>query len=102
MERQKVPLFYEPRPWFEPFHDRTERFACFVCHRRAGKTYAAIADTVDRAIETPNGRFCFIAPLFNQAKAVAWDYLCALTNPIQAKTPNQTELQVELINGARI
>jgi hypothetical protein len=30
-------LDYRPRRQFVPFHDRRERFACIVIHRRAGK-----------------------------------------------------------------
>jgi hypothetical protein len=31
---------YAPRSQFEGLHVRTERFACIVTHRRAGKTVA--------------------------------------------------------------
>jgi phage terminase large subunit len=35
-------LDYKPRPQFQPFHARRERFACIVTHRRAGKTVACV------------------------------------------------------------
>jgi phage terminase large subunit len=35
---------YAPRSQFDGFHDRTERFACIVTHRRAGKTVACVED----------------------------------------------------------
>ena len=35
-------LDYAPRKEFEPFHERRERFACIVTHRRAGKTIACV------------------------------------------------------------
>jgi hypothetical protein len=37
-------LDYHPRRQFVPFHDRAQRFACIVTHRRAGKTVACIQD----------------------------------------------------------
>lgn len=59
-------------------------------------------DLLDAALHKPNGRYCYIAPLRNQAKTVAWDYLTAFARPVQSKPPNQAELHVDLINGARI
>lgn len=65
---------------------------------------AAINELVMRAIENdlPNPRCAYVAPLFNQAKDVAWLYLKHYARPILAKPPNESELYVELINGARI
>jgi hypothetical protein len=37
-------LDYAPRRQFVSFHERRERFACIVTHRRAGKTVACIQD----------------------------------------------------------
>jgi phage terminase large subunit len=101
---ETIDLGYRRRAIFAPFHDRTERWACMICHRRAGKTVAAIMDLIDRALnlELPNGRFHYVAPLRNQAKTVAWDYLTAYSRPIQSKPPNQAELRVDLVNGSRI
>jgi phage terminase large subunit len=74
-----------------------------VAHRRAGKTVAAIADLVIAAgfCRKPDGRFAFIAPLFNQAKDVAWPYLLRLTADLKPQI-NESELRVDLPNGARV
>jgi hypothetical protein len=74
-----------------------------VAHRRAGKTVASIADLVLMAAvcRKPDGRFAFIAPLFNQAKDVAWPYLLRLTADL-APAINESELRVDLSNGARV
>lgn len=95
-------LGYQRRPIFAGFHDRAQRWACMICHRRAGKTVASLMDLLDAALNKPDGRYCYIAPLRNQAKTVAWDYLTAFARPVQAKPPNQAELHVDLINGSRI
>lgn len=95
---------YAPRRIFLPFHERTERFAIGVAHRRCGKTVACINDKVRKAITTDkqNYRAAYLAPYLKQAKDVAWEYLKRYSHPIQAKSPNESELYVELINGARI
>jgi ribosomal protein L31E len=43
---------YRPRSFFVPFHNRAKRWSVLVCHRRAGKTVAAINDIVARALNT--------------------------------------------------
>jgi phage terminase large subunit len=94
---------YKPRDVFQPFHDRKERWACIVAHRRAGKTVATINDLIRRAIVDgkEHGRYAYLAPFYSQAKAVAWDYLLRFSAPIRT-WESHTELCIELINGARI
>lgn len=94
---------YVPRPQFAPFHMRAVRWAVLVCHRRAGKTVAAINDIINRALHTykANARYAYIAPFHSQAKQIAWDYLLRYTQNVR-RYVNVSELTVELINGARI
>lgn len=98
-----VVLPYSPRRVFQAYHDRSERWAAIVAHRRAGKTVACINDMVRRAImlKTPHGRFAYVAPFLAQAKEVAWEYLKRFAQPIIADK-NEGELWLELVNGARI
>ena len=103
MGRREVILPYSPRAAFMPFHNRTERWSCLVAHRRAGKTVAAINDLIKRAI-TESGRgaqYAYIAPFRSQAKRVAWDYLKFYAAPV-TKDTNESDLSVELVNGAKI
>ena len=104
VRRQRIELDYRPRRQFKPFHDRTQRWACLVAHRRAGKTVATINDTIMRAVRgaKPDGRYAYIAPLYNQAKDIAWAYLKHYAYPLLADSPNESELRVDLINGSRI
>jgi phage terminase large subunit len=94
---------YAPRTAFLPFHKRTERWACIVAHRRAGKTVACINDVVRRALTEgkDQGRYAYVAPFLTQAKAVAWDYLLRYSEPVR-RAHNASELWVELLNGARV
>lgn len=99
-----ITLPYTPRPLQEHIHDSLKRFNVIVCHRRFGKTVLAINQLIKSALECqlPNPRLAYIAPLFAQAKTVAWDYLKHYTQPIPGVEKNEAELRVDLPNGARI
>jgi hypothetical protein len=99
----EVELDYRPREVFEDFHDRQQRWSVIVAHRRCGKTVLCINDLIYKALTDgkENGRYAYIAPYYSQAKNIAWDYLLHFSQPVLAKA-NQSELWVELINGARI
>jgi phage terminase large subunit len=99
---QKVSLDYNPRAQFVEFHLRRQRWAVMICHRRAGKTVASLMDLVDSALRKPDSRLAYIAPLRNQAKTVAWDYLKEFARPIFAKPPNEQELHVDVHGGGRV
>jgi phage terminase large subunit len=94
---------YKARDAFLDFHKRDQRWAVLVCHRRAGKTVATICDTIRRAVteNKPDARYAYIAPYYAQAKNIAWDYLLKFAAPAIVKA-NQSELWVELVNGAKI
>ena len=94
---------YSPRDAFKDFHKRKERWAVLVAHRRAGKTVATICDIIRRAIveNKEDARYAYIAPYYAQAKNIAWDYLLKFAEPAIVKA-NQSELWVELVNGAKI
>jgi phage terminase large subunit len=102
VQKKKITLDYSPRKQFLSYHSRTQRYAILVCHRRAGKSTAAINDLIMRAAQTPNGRFAYIAPFYSQAKDVAWEYLKHYAAPLLSDSPNESELRVDLVNGARI
>ena len=89
---------YKPRSVFLPLHQRSKRWAVVVAHRRAGKTVSVCADLVIGALETalPSPKFAYLAPLRDQAKKVAWQYLKDLSEPYWAKKPNEAELKIEL------
>ena len=98
---------YEPRPQFLPYHERKQRHAVMICHRRAGKTVACINELLMRAIahpvlKKPPGRFGFVSPTYTQSKDVAWEYLKSYARPFLCEQPNESELRVDLWNGSRI
>src|SRR3990167_4508156 len=101
-----VTINYTPRRQFVKFHDRTERFACIVAHRRAGKTVACVHDLQRGALrcQLVRPRFAYIAPFYKQAKAVAWDYLKDAMLPLRqyGATANESELRVDYPNGGQV
>ena len=105
VHHETISLGYESREQFAPFHARKgKRWGCIIAHRRAGKTVACIMDLVDAALrcKLPDGRFAYIAPQFNQAKDVAWNYLKHYTGLLPSVSHNESELRVDLPTGARI
>ena len=98
-----VELDYKPRDVFLDFHERQQRWAVIVAHRRCGKSTSCINELIYKALveNKPDGRYAYVAPYYSQAKNIAWDYLLRFSKPVMAKA-NQSELWVELINGARI
>lgn len=100
---KRVPMPYTPRRAFMRFHDRTQRWACLVCHRRAGKTVAAVNDLIKGAVMTP-GRaplFGYVAPYRSQAKSIAWEYLKHYARPVTRKV-NESELILTTVTNAEV
>jgi len=97
---------YKPRPLQKELHQAISehRWSVVVCHRRFGKTVAAINHLLRDAILTSksNPRFAYIAPTYRQAKNVAWDYLKQFASAIPMARFHETELRADLPNGARI
>jgi len=106
MPAPELVVDYAPRTQFVAFHDRTERFACIVTHRRAGKTVACIHDLQLGATQSNKlrPRFAYPSPFLKQSKAVAWDYLRAAMAPMRAigASAHDTELRVDYPNGGQV
>ena len=100
----KIP--YTPRKHQSYLHQQINkhRWSVLVCHRRFGKTVCMINHLIKSALMCPhkNPRFAYIAPTFKQAKSIAWDYMKQFTDKIPSTKFNETELRVDLPNGARI
>ena len=103
MATRRITLAYGPRRVFVPYHDRKQRWAIIVAHRRCGKTVATINDLIKAAILCPrdHGRYAYVAPFLSQAKEVAWEYIKRFAEPL-ITDKNEAELWVQLLNGARI
>lgn len=99
----EVVIPYRPRDAFKAFHARTQRWSEIICHRRAGKTVAAVNELQkkcltlklppDQAANPP--RFAFMAPTRVRAKDIAWQYLKRFAAPIPGIKISESELFVE-------
>jgi phage terminase large subunit len=99
-----ITIPYRPRSQFLPLHERKQRWAIGVAHRRAGKTVSCINDLIRGAASCTlrEPRFAYVAPYFSQAKDVVWSYLKHYTQPIPGVHVNESELRVDLPNGGRV
>ena len=99
----QIQLKYQPRDAFLPFHNRKARFSDMVCHRRAGKTVAAVNDLIIGALECQLKRpqLAYIAPTYQMAKRIAWEYTKEFAAPLIEQT-HESELRVTLKNEAKI
>jgi phage terminase large subunit len=98
----KIP--YNPRPAFRGFHRTKKRFGVMVCHRRAGKTVAAMNRLVKSVMTCPkpNPRVAYIGPTFSQAKDIVWGYAKDYTRTIPGARFFEYDLRIDLPNGGRI
>lgn len=102
----KVVIPYTPRHIQGLIHDELDkhRWAVLVIHRRYGKTVMLVNHLIKAAMtcQKPHPRFIYMAPYAKQAKKLAWDYFKRFCDPIPGRQYNETELRVDLPNGARI
>ena len=99
-----IHLELEVREQFRGLFESQCRWSVIVAHRRAGKTVACIQKLIIEAMQSNQvrPRYAYIAPLLKQAKAVAWDYLRAAANQIPGCEINNSELRIDLPNGAQV
>lgn len=105
-ETREIVIPYTPRPQFEAYHERTQRFSKIVAHRRFGKTVGCINDMIRAALTSaksfPPPRFSYIAPTYVQAKDVAWNYLKHFSSPVPGIKTSESELSVTYPNESVI
>lgn len=101
-----VTIPYCPRYPQDDIHAGLERarFSVIVAHRRMGKTVCVLNHVIKQALLIPrlDGRFAYVAPYRNQAKAIAWDYLRRFAGVLPKIHFNESELECTLLNGSRI
>ena len=102
----RVEIPYAPRGPFREYHNRQQRFAITVAHRRAGKTVAEVNEdgkkvlTVQR--EFPPPQVAFISPTYKQSKRNAWPYAKHYFAKIPGIQFSESELTAVFPNGGRL
>lgn len=104
MTNETIFTGYRPRKLQAVIHRALKRFSVLVCHRRFGKTILAVNTLIDSALRCKLSlpRFAYIAPLYGQAKKIAWGYLQHYSANIPGTRKSEAELFVEYANGARV
>lgn len=104
-EADVIYIPYAPRPLQLEIHNALDqhRFGVVVCHRRFGKTVMAVNHLLKGALTCgrERGRFGYVGPTYRQAKAIAWDYLKFYSRAVPGASFNESELRVDLPNGAQ-
>lgn len=103
-----ITIPYAPRALMVPFHERTQRDANLICHRRFGKTVGICNDGQRRALlkssvgrEHAPPRFAWMYPTRVRAKDIAWGYLKYYSRSVPGAYPIESELAIQYPNGAR-
>lgn len=80
-----IRLNYTPRAWQKRCHLERKRFTVLALHRRAGKTFMAVMELIDKAmrctLERPD--FYYVAPQLKQAVSLSWRMLKAQVEPLR-------------------
>jgi phage terminase large subunit len=99
-----VILAKELRPYQRRLFLDRQRFNCWVCHRRFGKSALTLLLTLHDLTHSTQRqpRYAYIAPLFRQAKAIAWDMLSRYASVFDDTVINQAELRIDFPNGGQI
>ena len=92
------------RPQQRELYLGMRRWNVWVCHRRFGKTLATLLILIKKAFDCPlpAPRYAYVAPLYRQAKEIAWDYLKRLALQIPGTEARESELAINLPGDRRI
>ncbi len=85
--------------------DNQDRFNILVWHRRAGKTVYAVKWLIKHVLrcELKNPRGAYLAPLYRQSKAIAWQYAKDYSRDLPFDCNiNESELRIQYPTGAEI
>ena len=102
----EIVIPYKPRAPFVPYHERQQRFAIIVAHRRAGKTVAEVNECIRKCLSVerqfPPPQVAFVSPTYSMAKRNAWEYVRYYASPIPGVKFLESELTAIFPNGAKL
>lgn len=89
-------------PQMEVYSDPS-RFRVLIAGRRFGKTHLACVELLTKAAGKQNADVWYVAPTYRMAKEIAWRLLKQMVPKEHlARSPNETDLSVHLVNGSTI
>lgn len=102
----QILLDYVPRPFQRALHRgwHEHRNSIALCHRRAGKTVAAVAQIIDDvlACQRVNPQGAYICPTYTQAKRVALGYFRLMLRQVPGVRIRESDLTISLPGGRLI
>ncbi len=83
------------------------RFSVVVCHRRFGKTVMAVNKLIRDLVSAKKKglsrpRAVYVAPLYRQAKQIAWDYAKFYCEKLPHFKANESELRIDFLDDCRL
>ena len=104
---KQILIPYKPRPIQKDLHSNMSRFSVVVCHRRFGKTVMAVNKLIKDLVHAkqkglPRPRAVYVAPLYRQAKQIAWDYAKFYCEKLPGFKPNESELRIDFLEDCRL
>lgn len=103
MSKQKV---WRPSLVLTPAQEKIDaspaRFKVVKAGRRFGKTKYAVRWQIIKSIEAPDEDHYYIAPTYRMAHEIAWREFLTQLGPEIIKKKSERNLEIELVNGARI
>lgn len=97
-----VPLNIKLHANQQHVHDNARRYNVLMCGKRWGKSRLALFRAIQKAGQHPNGVIWIVSPTYRQSKQIAWWDLIRFLPPQLIRRKIETELFIELFNGARI
>jgi hypothetical protein len=73
-------------------------FRVLCCGRQWGKTTFAVQEMMACAYSKGGKKIAYFATTYDQARNIAWAMLKESTRPIQAKAPNESRLELQIIS----
>lgn len=95
-------LTFKLNKWQTEVAGDKARFLVLNCGRRAGKSTFAALKIISFAKKNDNSVVYYVSPSYKQSKAIMWELLKQYIPSSWVRSTNETELKVELLNGAKI
>ena len=89
-------------PWQQEVYTDPTRFKVIAAGRRCGKSRLAATMLIIEGLRCPQGSaVLYVSPTMGQSRQIVWDLLLELGREV-IQTSNVNNLDITLINGARI
>ena len=98
----KVKSKFYPHPAQTEIIKNPARFKIILAGRRFGKSLLCVDECIETALTGEGRKIYYCAPLYRQAKEIAWKMLLEYLPPEVIRKTNESDLDVECINGSTI